>query len=233
MKKNGFTLIELMIIVAIVAIIAAVTIPNLLAARLRANEASAVSTLRSLETSQRQFQASMRANVDKDEMGEFGLFRELSGAAAIRTVEDGTGGTTVLKPPVLIGAFRTINGKCEFGRSGYLFQVFLPGAGGEGVGEKAGTTLLTSLVDTDLAEKTWCAYAWPASYGNSGNQTFFVSQERQGITCTNFAKYSATGAFSTSNAGRAFLPAGPLASITGRQAVGTRARDGQLWKLVQ
>jgi len=51
MKRNqGFTLIELMIVVAIIAIIAAIAIPSLLNARKAGNEASAISSLRTLTT---------------------------------------------------------------------------------------------------------------------------------------------------------------------------------------
>jgi len=49
-RTRGFTLIELMIVVAIIAIIAAIAIPSLLNARKAGNEASAVSSLRTLTT---------------------------------------------------------------------------------------------------------------------------------------------------------------------------------------
>jgi prepilin-type N-terminal cleavage/methylation domain-containing protein len=54
-KKNvtrGFSLIELLIVVAIILIIAAIAIPNLLKSRMAANQAAAVSTLRNINNSQ-------------------------------------------------------------------------------------------------------------------------------------------------------------------------------------
>jgi prepilin-type N-terminal cleavage/methylation domain-containing protein len=51
-KQRGFSLIELLIVVAIILIIAAIAIPNLMRAKMGANEASAVGSIRAINTAE-------------------------------------------------------------------------------------------------------------------------------------------------------------------------------------
>lgn len=97
-KNKGFTLIELMIVVAIIAIIAAIAIPNLLRSRMSANEAGAAGAMRTLSTAETQFQIAAFLDANGDGTGDYGSLANLmnpDGAGASPPFVDTVLGTGV------------------------------------------------------------------------------------------------------------------------------------------
>jgi len=125
--QKGFSLIELLIVVAIILIIAAIAIPNLLRARMAANEASAVASVRTINT------AEVTYNSTYPTVGFAAALVNLGGALGAACVPSST--TACLVDSVLAN-----NGNpAASGKSGYKFTT---GAGTVGGGVNVGYTVL-------------------------------------------------------------------------------------------
>ena len=120
-----------------------------------------------------------------------------------------------------------LNAQGEVTRSGYFFRMHLPGptTPGEGVPEP-NTGYTAALIDADLVETTWCCYAWPVNYNQSGNRTFFTNQAGD-VVATEAAGYS--GSTNGPASAAAFTTAGV---ITGNVAIGVAGNDTNTWKQV-
>jgi len=235
-SRRGFTLIELMIVLAVIAIVSAIAIPQLSAARVTANESSAVATLRSLASAQALVSASGAIDTDFDGRGEYAYLGELSGAVPVRigvggAVGPGTLGLDELAPACMSASFANVAGGV-ITKSGYVFQVWIGGPTVAGavtaIAEDAtGGKLLAPFTDPQNAETYWCAYAWPVSLGGTGRSTYFISNDGQTLTYRNTGAPTYSGPLGGPASGAAYTVAGDMSAPLALG--GAMGSDGNRW----
>jgi prepilin-type N-terminal cleavage/methylation domain-containing protein len=146
-KQKGFSLIELLIVVAIILIIAAIAIPNLLKSRIAANEASTTSSLRTLNTAEVTFASTYNSGFT-DGLNRLGA--PASGQPDTNNAD--------LVDPVLAGKTGT-GTNTSFIKAGYVFT-YVP----------TGSNLTFGFI------AQYNMYADPQARGSSGQRSFLSNE---------------------------------------------------------
>lgn len=147
-SQHGFSLIELLIVVAIILVIAAIAIPNLLRSKMAANEASATATLRQLNNCEVMFAATYAS----------GYTEGLNRLGAPPSGQQPSANYADLVDPVLAGTVGTGN-NTSFTKSGYYF-VYTP---------TGSTTTFGSIAGYQISSD-------PSARNQTGVRSFFTNE---------------------------------------------------------
>lgn len=158
-SSTGFSVIELLIILAIVAVIAAIAIPNLLRSKVAANEASAIGSLRAIMSAEAAYKA----------MYGIGYSNDLASLAGSADTPSGDGQASCSAAQLLdAGLAKNVVGDKKTHKSGYQF-IFTSGSepfkpdqpvpSGCTIGKADGYAVEADPVDSEAGKRHFCADA--------------------------------------------------------------------------
>lgn len=154
--KKGFTLIELMIVVAIIAIIAAIAIPSLLQSRLASQDQAAATNLKALQTANTTFNSqNYGLSLDTPYVGYCMQTSDLYNA----TIETASGTETIKGVDRALCADEGANGNS----GGYYYRYIIRS--------------FSTKTDGKINYTSYMLVAWPETVGRTGTKVYITSEQ--------------------------------------------------------
>ena len=166
-KNRAFTLIELMIVVAIIAIIAAIAIPNLLRSRMAANESAAIAACKEFACAQDIYR---RTDWDGDGVLEYAA--SFTGANSLYTKNPATPGDVSMVEKSF--AFAEGDPGTASPKAGYVFKI-LTGQGANAPGGATNWVVAGSGASANSMTLGYGLSALAASWDGTGRNSFQIS----------------------------------------------------------
>lgn len=203
--RKGFTLIELMIVIAIIAIIAAIAIPGLLRARIASNERNASASLKSVVTAEENFRSN---DLDRNQVNDYwtaniaGLYclQVAATSNAVAALNDiGVASADTNRSAATATGFSNANVSYNSAllltaspKSGYAYQAL--------VSDSVGTAY-AQVTDSGGACHNFGNfgfYAFPVAWDSTGNHVFIVN-EGASVFRRDYGTTTSTTAFTAAN----------------------------------
>ena len=167
MRNKGFTLIELMIVVAIIAIIAAIAIPSLLRSRMAANETAAAASCKAFAEAEEIYH---RTDYNQDGVLEYAT--ALKGTNSLLETTSGIGDLALIDKSFAFAEGEATGATAGIPKAGYVFTV-LTGQGSAATG--GSRSYITTVTGANHMTLGYGMCAIPGAYDGTGRDAFIIN----------------------------------------------------------